>query len=111
MAAGTERQARAELALAIPPALIETIARRAAELVVRELVDQAGAASPYMTIPEAAAFVRCKRQRIDDLLSSRRLTRYKDGRRTLILKAELEAWLRGNGASARQLLPPAGGRR
>ena len=85
---------RPELAIAIPPNMIETIAQRAAELVCQKLAEQAGPASPYLTIPEAAAHARCKRQRIDDLLSARRLTRYKDGRRTLVLKAELEAWLR-----------------
>jgi excisionase family DNA binding protein len=82
-----------ELALALPPDLVEAIAERAAELVREKLAQQAGAVSPYLTIPEAAAYARCKRQRIDDLLSARRLTRYKDGRRTLVLKAELDAWL------------------
>ena len=46
-----------------------------------------------MTVAEAAAYARCKRQRMYDLLSSRRLTRYKDGARTLIKRAELEAYL------------------
>jgi excisionase family DNA binding protein len=74
---------------------VEAVAARAAELVLEQLQESAGGGSPYLTIPEAAAYARCKRQRIDDLLSSRRLTRYKDGRRTLILKAELEARLQG----------------
>lgn len=50
--------------------------------------------SPYMTIAEAAAYLRCRRQRIDDLLSQRRLSRIKEGTRTLISRAELEAYLR-----------------
>ncbi|WP_217923146.1 helix-turn-helix domain-containing protein [Miltoncostaea oceani] len=50
--------------------------------------------SPYLTIDEAAAYLRCRRQRIDDLLSQRRLSRIKDGARTLIARAELEAYLR-----------------
>lgn len=50
--------------------------------------------SPYLTIDEAAAYLRCRRQRIDDLLSQRRLSRIKDGARTLISRAELEAYLR-----------------
>src|SRR4051794_20464214 len=58
-------------------------------------------ASPYMTVPEAAEWLRCKRQRVDDLLSARRLTRYKDGRRTLVLRSEVEALLRA-GAPARR---------
>jgi excisionase family DNA binding protein len=50
--------------------------------------------SPYMTIVEAAAYLRCPRQRIDDLLSQRRLARYKDGARTLVSRAEVEEHLR-----------------
>ena len=50
--------------------------------------------SPYLTIEEAAVYLRCRRQRIDDLLSQRRLSRVKDGARTLISRTELEAYLR-----------------
>ena len=49
--------------------------------------------SPYVTIPEAAELLRCRRQRVDDLLSQRRLTRVKDGSRTLIARAELDAYI------------------
>jgi excisionase family DNA binding protein len=49
--------------------------------------------SPYLTIPEAAVYLRCKRQRVDDLLSQRRLTRFKDGARTLVSRAEIETYL------------------
>jgi excisionase family DNA binding protein len=92
---------RHELTLQLPPELIDAIAERAARLVLETLNDQRPLASPYLTIPEAAAYARCKRQRIDDLLSARRLTRYKDGRRTLILKAELDAWLGRNDPAGR----------
>jgi excisionase family DNA binding protein len=53
------------------------------------------AASPLLSIVEAAGYLRCKRQRIDDLLSQRRLARVKDGRRTLIRRDELEHYLNG----------------
>lgn len=56
--------------------------------------DQPEPVSPYMTIIEAAEYLRCSRQRIDDLLSQRRLTRSKDGSRTLILRSEVEAHAR-----------------
>lgn len=54
-----------------------------------------GFESPYMSIPEAAKYLRCNRQRIDDLCSQRRLTRYKDGTRTLVSRAEIDAHLNG----------------
>jgi excisionase family DNA binding protein len=70
---------------------LERIARRAAEIAVAMLAT----ASPYLSIPEAAAFLRARRQRVDDLLSQGRLTRVKEGARTLVRRAELEAYLRG----------------
>lgn len=82
-----------ELALAIPPELVEQIAHRAAELALQDLAGREQ--SPYMTVTEAAEYMRCKPQRIRDLLSQRRLTVRKDGSRTLVLRAELEAHLAG----------------
>ena len=85
---------------------MEEIARRAAEIVKRDLSlggDSNG--SPYLTIPEAAAHLRCRRQRVDDLLSQGRLSRVKDGGRTLIARAELEAYLRGEPTGRRASAP------
>ena len=64
--------------------------------------------SPYLTIPEAAEYLRCKRQRVDDLLSSRRLTRYKDGRRTLVNREELTAYVEGRRPSVKVSADSAG---
>jgi excisionase family DNA binding protein len=50
--------------------------------------------SPYLTVAEAAEYLRCSRERIHALLTQRRLVRHKDGGRTLILRAELEAYVR-----------------
>jgi excisionase family DNA binding protein len=66
-------------------AIISEITQR-----VLDAVGQPRPESPYLTIPEAATYLRCTRQRIDDLLSSGRLTRRKDGSRTLVLLAEIE---------------------
>src|SRR5215208_4761648 len=46
-------------------------------------------ATPHMSVAEAAEFLRCDRQRIYDLLSQGRLSRVKDGSRTLVLRQEL----------------------
>jgi excisionase family DNA binding protein len=50
-------------------------------------------ASPFLTIKEAAEYLRCSRQRVDDLLSARRIERVKDGARTLIRRSHLDAYL------------------
>ncbi len=60
--------------------------------------------SLYLTVPEAAGLLRCKRQRVDDLLSQRRLTRVKDGRRTLLLRAEVEQYLAASAVPRRKPL-------
>ena len=84
------------LTIAIPPELEERIAERAAAIVLARLADTtADGGSRFLTIPEAPEFLRAKRHRVDDLLSRRILTRHKDGARTPILRAELEAYMRG----------------
>jgi excisionase family DNA binding protein len=58
--------------------------------------------SLYLTIPEAAEYLRANRQRVDDLLSQRRLRRVKDGARTLIRRADLVAYLNDGGQPRRE---------
>ena len=85
------------LTIVLPPEMIEVVAKAvAAKLVVptTPVVEREAPESPYMTVPEAAAYLRCSRQRVDDLLSSRRLARVKEGRRTLVRRDAIEAYLR-----------------
>jgi excisionase family DNA binding protein len=49
--------------------------------------------SPFLTVREAASYIRAKPQRIYDLLSSGRVPKHKDGARVLILRADLDAHL------------------
>jgi excisionase family DNA binding protein len=49
--------------------------------------------SPFLTVAEAAVYLRASRQRVYDLLSSRRLPRHRDGARVLIRRADLDAYL------------------
>jgi excisionase family DNA binding protein len=90
--------------LSVPAELIGAIADRAAEIVLSRLEEPRPAATEYMTVLEAAEHLRCSRQRVDDLLSQRRLTRYKDGARTLVSRAEIERYVRLD--SAATSLPP-----
>jgi excisionase family DNA binding protein len=77
----------------LPATLVDALAERLLPLVVERLaaVSAPTASGPYLTVPEAAEYLRCRRQRIDDLLSQRRLSRVKEGGRTLVLRAEVEA--------------------
>jgi excisionase family DNA binding protein len=67
-------------------ALLEQVAS-----LVLERLPKAEPPSPYLTTLEAAEFLRCSRQRIHDHLSAGRLTRLKEGRRTLVWRGEVEA--------------------
>jgi excisionase family DNA binding protein len=85
-----------DLAGIFGPETVAAIERLVDERVAAALAEQAAAApapSPYLSVVEAAEYLRCPRQRIDDLLSSRRLTRMKDGSRTLLLREEIEQHL------------------
>ena len=82
-----------KLTLELAPDQLAELALRVADL----LSDSAGGPatpSPYLTVAEAAEYLRCSRERIHALLTQRRLARHKDGGRTLILHAELEAYVR-----------------
>jgi len=91
--------------------VVEAIALRAAEIVLERSVAQSRAtSSPYLTVREAAEYLRAKPQRIYDLLSSRRLTRYKDGSRVLVSRAELDANLAGDAGGHRPITLRSGRR-
>jgi len=83
----------APLALGFPPALIDAIA----DAVALRLNGQAPASSvsPYMTVDEAAAYLRCSRQRVYDLVHDGKLEPRRDGRRLLFHRVDtLDAYLR-----------------
>jgi excisionase family DNA binding protein len=76
----------------LPDDALETIAARAAELVVERLEAQS-ALPELMTPDEAAAYLRCSRQRIYNLRSAGKLSRLADGGRALIRRSELDAYI------------------
>ncbi len=63
--------------------LVDAMAARIANIVVSAIDGIATTETPYMTVAEAAEYLRCDPQRVYDLASNGRLPRYKDGRRTL----------------------------
>jgi len=88
---GNDARARSvplEVALVLPDGFVEAVAQRVAELL---RVEQRP--SEFLTVAEAAELLRARPQRVYDLLSSRRLTRFKDGSRVLVSRAEIVAHL------------------
>jgi excisionase family DNA binding protein len=84
---------RPPLGFRFPDSFVGEVADRVAELLAERFAPRAS--SPYLTVDEAAEFLRAKPHRVYDLLSSGRLTRHKDGSRVLVERAELEAWVSG----------------
>jgi excisionase family DNA binding protein len=81
-----------DLSLPLPPEFLEAVAERAAAILAERQVEQAPAA-PYLTVAEAAEYLRATPKRIYDLTGQRRLPFVKDGTRTLLRRADLDAYL------------------
>jgi excisionase family DNA binding protein len=47
--------------------------------------------SPFMSVAEATDYLRCRPQRVYNLVAEGRLTRCKDGTRLLLLREEVRA--------------------
>lgn len=83
---------RGGLSLAVPVELVELVAERAAELLAERQATTAKQ-TPYLTVEEAADYLRCKPKRVYDLCSQRRIPFAKDGSRTLLRRGDLDAYL------------------
>jgi excisionase family DNA binding protein len=82
------------LGLDLAPCHVEALARALAPLVAELLAARAPATpSPYLTPDEAAAYMRCGRQRVYDLVSEGRLARVKDGARLLVRRDDVDRYL------------------
>ncbi|MDP9417215.1 MAG: helix-turn-helix domain-containing protein [Actinomycetota bacterium] len=68
-----------------------------AELLAPRLAERIAPAttSPWLDVDEAAAYLRCSRQRIYDLRHAGDLTPHRDGRRLLFRRDDLDAYLNG----------------
>jgi excisionase family DNA binding protein len=90
--------------VALIEALVRLIDARigAALAAYAERADTAEQPSEYLSVEECAHVLRTSRQRIYDLCSSGRLCRTKDGARTLIRRADLDAYLQNGGDRRRR---------
>lgn len=82
------------LSIDLDPDLVHKLALMVKADVIRELKIERKA-SPYLTVGEAAAYLRCSPQRIYDLCCARKLTPHKDGSRSLFRRDDLDAVLTG----------------
>jgi len=88
-----ERSGLGSISFDFPPELLEEIAQRAAEL----LAARVPAEDHWMTVAEAAEYLRCPISRIYALTSAKRVPHHHDGSRLLFRRSELDTWVMSGG--------------
>ncbi len=76
--------------LRVPDVFVQAIAERVADLLA-ETRRHADAPEPWIGVDQAAEYLACPTSRIYDLVSQRRLTPRRDGRRLLFKRSHLDA--------------------
>jgi excisionase family DNA binding protein len=74
-------------------ALVPTIAEQVAALLLERTGSVPQSGSPWMSVAEAAEYMRCKPKRLYDLAGQSRVPAHKDGSRLLFHRDELDAYL------------------
>lgn len=87
-----------ELTVTLPSELVEQVAQRVAEILAPRF--EAPAVPDYMTVKQACDYAGFTPQRIYDLRSEGKLTRYGDGRSVRVARAELDEILAGPGGGS-----------
>jgi excisionase family DNA binding protein len=83
-------------------ALLDELTDADLDLLAERLAPRLAAMQPapadgWLTVPEAADYLRCPTSRIYALTSAGRIPYVKDGSRTLFRRSELDVWLRDGG--------------
>jgi excisionase family DNA binding protein len=79
--------------------LDEAALRALAEKLQPYLPEPAREANTWLSVPEAAAYLRCPTSRIYALKSADRIPFHLDGSRLLFRRSELDAWIRQGGGT------------
>lgn len=100
-----DRRAMLELKVTLSEEQLARIAERAAALAP----DRQPPRSPWLNVVEAAEHLRCRKDRIYDLIALGRLQPRRDGRRVLLHRDDLDRYLEGEGrTTAGSASGPAG---
>lgn len=90
-AAPNGKQPSEPYALGIPDAVLDELAARVAAAIVERMPEPV---EPYMDAERAAEYLACPKSRIYELVAAGRLRHYRDGRRVLLRREDLDAVLR-----------------
>ena len=81
-----------ELSITLPAHLVEEVAHRVATIVTAE-INTTRTTTPYMTVAEAAEYLRWPKERIYKLTAARAIPHAKHEGRILFRRDVLDAWL------------------
>ena len=77
-------------ALTLPPEALEAIAQRAAELVLEQLGQDNGSSSPWLSLAEAAEYLRVSERQLQRLVARGKVRSSTIGRRRLLHRDDLD---------------------
>ena len=83
------------LSLSVPAELVDAIAERVVDLLAERLPGTAPRTSPWMTVAEAAEYLRWPRERLYKLTAAGAIPHRKHDGRVLLHRDELDEWLDG----------------
>ena len=83
-----------DLGLTFSPELIDVLADRVVDGLAQRI---APPPEPFLDTDQAAEYLACKRRRIQDLAERGILPTYRDGRRLLFRREDLDAYVAGGG--------------
>jgi excisionase family DNA binding protein len=78
------------LTFPIPEELVERVSAEVAGRLAERMVPPA---EPYMNVEEAATYLACDKKRIYDIKASGTLAFYRDGKRILFKRCDLDAYV------------------
>jgi excisionase family DNA binding protein len=85
------------ISITLSPEAIELIAHRAAELVLQEIGTTNGSGSPWLSLRDAAEYVRLSERTLEREIARGRLRSSTVGRRRLLHRDELDRFARAAG--------------
>lgn len=81
--------------VAFPPAFVEAVAERAAQIVA----ERSEGPRPWLDVPGAAEYLACPKSRVYALVSKRAIPFEKEGSRTLFRPEDLDEFVRNGGGT------------
>lgn len=81
------------LTISLPPEALTLLASRVVERLEDQIAHLGTVPSPYLSASEAAAYLRCPKERIYKLSAAKAIPHFKEGNRLVFRRDEIDLWL------------------